>query len=94
MSSFAHKVGYSAVYIYVEFFIGLLASILIARSLGPDSYGTYSYLIKVAAIIIVFINGGIATGALRFIAEYSSDSPNSKDCESYSLLIFQTASIG
>ncbi|MCG8667897.1 MAG: oligosaccharide flippase family protein [Pseudomonadales bacterium] len=71
MNSFLSKVGYSAIYIYIEFFIGLVASILIARSLGPEEYGLYSYLIKLSAVLMLFVNGGVSTGVLRFLAEYT-----------------------
>ena len=78
MNSFLSKVGYSAIYVYVEFFIGLVASILIARALGPADFGLYSYLIKVTAVLMVFVNGGVSTGVLRFLAEYSHDQADSK----------------
>lgn len=67
---------YSSVNIYVEYFIGFIISILIARTLGPDDYGSYSYFVSLAGIAIIFTNAGINTGAIKFIAEArASDSP-------------------
>lgn len=78
MNSFLSKIGYSAIYVYVEFFIGLVASIFIARTLGPEQYGLYSYFIKLAAILLIFVNGGISTGVLRFLAEYTYNADEKK----------------
>ena len=76
MNSFLSKIGYSAVYVYVEFFFGLVASIFIARTLGPEQYGLYSYFIKISAILLVFINAGLSTGVLRFLAEFTYNADN------------------
>jgi O-antigen/teichoic acid export membrane protein len=56
--------------IYVEYFLGMVAAILIARHLGPASYGIYSLFIWFAAIGIVLTNSGITTGVIKFIAEF------------------------
>lgn len=69
MSTVIRNTVYSSINIYFEYLIGLVISILIARSLGPDSYGIYSYLVKVAGIAIIVTNAGINTGAIKFIAE-------------------------
>ena len=47
---------FSSINIYFEYLIGLFISILIARSLGPDEFGAYSYLVKVAGICIILTN--------------------------------------
>ncbi|MFV1871985.1 MAG: polysaccharide biosynthesis C-terminal domain-containing protein [Oleiphilus sp.] len=60
---------FSSINIYFEYLIGLFISILIARALGPDEFGVYSYLVKVAGICIILTNAGINTGAIKFIAE-------------------------
>lgn len=60
---------YSSINIYFEYLLGLVISILIARTLGPDQFGVYSYLVKVAGICIILTNAGITTGAIKFIAE-------------------------
>lgn len=63
---------YSVVFTYVEFILGLVITIIIARALGPSDYGLYSYLLRVAAILLVVVNAGVSTGVLRFIAEYTN----------------------
>lgn len=60
---------FSSINIYFEYLLGLIISILIARSLGPEQFGVYSYLVKVAGISIILTNAGISTGAIKFIAE-------------------------
>jgi len=60
---------YSTISTYVEFFFGLLISILIARQLGPEQFGIYSYLIWLSALSMVVINGGVSLGCIKFIAE-------------------------
>lgn len=49
--------------------MGLIISILIARTLGPELYGVYSYLIWLAALLVVLANAGINTGAIKFFSE-------------------------
>jgi len=63
------QVMYSTISTYVEYFIGLLISILIARSLGPADYGHYAIVMWVCALMIMLMNGGITTGIIKFIAE-------------------------
>ena len=60
---------YSSINIYFEYIVGLIISVLIARSLMPNEYGVYSYLVKLTGIGVVFIYAGISTGAIKFIAE-------------------------
>jgi O-antigen/teichoic acid export membrane protein len=60
---------YSSANIYTEFLLGLVVSIIIARSLGPDTYGTYAYVIWVVALGITLVNAGISVGAIKFFSE-------------------------
>ena len=60
---------YSSVSIYFEYLLGLVISILVARSLGIEAFGLYGYLVKVAGIAIILTNAGIGIGAIKFIAE-------------------------
>ena len=60
---------YSTIATYVEYFFGLVISILIARQLGPDQFGVYSYLMWLVTLSIILINGGISIGGIKFIAE-------------------------
>lgn len=60
---------YSSISIYFEYLLGLVISILVARSLGVEAFGVYGYLVKVAGIAIILTNAGIGIGAIKFIAE-------------------------
>lgn len=55
--------------IYVTYAIGLLISIMVARSLGPDDFGRYSYVIWMAGILISFSNNALTLTVIRFVSE-------------------------
>lgn len=55
-----------------HFAVGLSSSILLARILGTDGFGTYSFSLAVAALLLVPIQSGISMVALRFTATYES----------------------
>jgi len=54
---------------YVTYAVGLVVSIIIARSLGPDDFGRYSYVVWVAGILLAFGNNGLTTTVIRFVSE-------------------------
>lgn len=54
---------------YVSYALGMLTSILVARSLGPDDFGRYSYVVWLAGLVVVLANNGITTTAIRFVSE-------------------------
>lgn len=56
---------------WVEFFLGMLVSIIIARALQPDVFGHYSFLIWCAMLFVIAANGGLTTAAIKFVAEAS-----------------------
>lgn len=60
---------YSSVGIYFEYLLGLIISILVARTLGVEAFGVYSYLVRVAGLCVILTNAGIGIGAIKFIAE-------------------------
>ncbi len=60
---------FSSLGIYVEYFLGMVCAVLIARHLGPHHYGIYGLFIWFAAIGIVVTNSGITTGVIKFVAE-------------------------
>ncbi|MBN8924798.1 MAG: polysaccharide biosynthesis protein [Rhodanobacter sp. 68-29] len=60
---------FSSVGLYVEYFLGMVCAVLIARHLGPHQYGIYGMFIWFAAIGIVVTNSGITTGVIKFVAE-------------------------
>lgn len=75
---------YSSVNVYLEYFLGLVVSILIARSLGPSEYGNYTYLIWIASFCIILTNAGISTGAIKFFAELRASDKNNLLVKVYS----------
>lgn len=58
---------------YVEYFFGLLVSMLIARSLGPSEFGTYVFLIWLVSIAVAFANEGLSLSVTKHIAEVRKD---------------------
>jgi O-antigen/teichoic acid export membrane protein len=60
---------FSSIGIYTEYFLGMLAAIMIARHLGPKFYGVYGLFIWFAAVGVVVTNSGITTGVIKFVAE-------------------------
>lgn len=60
---------FSTVGVYIEFALGMLTSIIIARHLGPDGYGHYSLVIWMVALGVAITNSGTATAAIKFVAE-------------------------
>jgi O-antigen/teichoic acid export membrane protein len=59
----------SGVASWAEFFLGMLASIAIARSLLPDQYGHFTFMMWCATLFVIVSNGGLSTGAIKFVAE-------------------------
>ncbi len=57
---------------YSEYLLGMVASVLLARYLGPEEYGIYGIVIWVAILARTLINSGVTLGAIRFIAAASS----------------------
>ncbi len=64
---------------YIEYFVGLIVSMLIARSLGPSEFGTYVFLIWLVSIAVAFANEGLSLSVTKHIAEESKedDQPDS-----------------
>lgn len=60
---------FSSVGIYAEYVLGMVVSILIARHLQPAGFGSYSVIIWMVSVGVVFTNSGTATAAIRFVAE-------------------------
>lgn len=60
---------FSSVGIYTEYFLGMLASIIIARSLGPADFGAYSLVIWLVATGVVITNSGVSSAVIKFVAE-------------------------
>jgi O-antigen/teichoic acid export membrane protein len=60
---------FSTVGLYTEFALGMLVSIVIARHLGPHTFGAYSGVIWLMAMGVAIANAGTASAAIKFIAE-------------------------
>ncbi|MGH6648970.1 oligosaccharide flippase family protein [Aquabacterium sp.] len=54
---------------YVTVALGLVVSAVIARSLGPDDYGRYAYLLWLSGLLVVLGVNGFGISAIRFISE-------------------------
>lgn len=60
---------FASVGIYVEYFLGMLTSILVARYLGPSEFGVYGLIMWLSGLGIALTNAGITTGMIKFVAE-------------------------
>jgi O-antigen/teichoic acid export membrane protein len=60
---------FSSVAMYTEFALGMLTSIVIARHLGPESFGAYSAVIWLVGMGVAATNSGTASAAIKFVAE-------------------------
>ncbi|CAH0349986.1 hypothetical protein AQB9606_01347 [Aquabacterium sp. CECT 9606] len=54
---------------YVTTALGLIVSVIIARSLGPKDYGQYAYLLWLSGLLVVFGNHGLGISGIRFVSE-------------------------
>jgi len=54
---------------YLEAGVGLLAGVLVARTLGPAEYGHYAYGIWLCGALIMASNNGLPTSSIKFVAE-------------------------
>lgn len=54
---------------YVESAVGLLAGIVIARTLGPAEYGQYAYAVWLCGVLIMVTNSALTTSSIKFLAE-------------------------
>lgn len=54
---------------YLSYASGLLVSVLAARTLGPQDYGTYAYVLWLCAVVVSLLNHGVPVTAIKFISE-------------------------
>lgn len=54
---------------YVTTALGLIVSVIIARSLGPKDYGQYAYLLWLSGLLVTFGNHGLGISGIRFVSE-------------------------
>lgn len=60
---------YGSLGLYTDYAAALIISIIIARHLGPEQYGTYTLLIWISSVGVVVSNNGITTGVMKFVGE-------------------------
>ena len=54
---------------YIEYVLGLVASIWIARALGPADFGRYAFTVWLCGWLIICSNHALTTSSTKFIAE-------------------------
>ncbi|MDP4299906.1 lipopolysaccharide biosynthesis protein [Leptothrix discophora] len=54
---------------YIAYAAGLVASLLVARALGPADYGRYAYLVWLGGLVVMFMNNGLTTTSIRYVSE-------------------------
>ena len=54
---------------YIEYAIGFAVSIVIARSLGPNEFGKYTFAIWLSGQLLLLATNGIANNLLKFAGE-------------------------
>ncbi len=54
---------------YAVYVLGLVVSALIARDLGPESFGHYAYLVWLSGMLGIIANNGLTTTGIRFVSE-------------------------
>ncbi len=66
----------AAINLYSEYFLGLIVSMTIARSLSTADYGIYSSVIWLATLFTLAINAGVSLNVTKFIAEFGRRDKN------------------
>ena len=54
---------------YIEYALGLIVSVWIARALGPADFGRYAFTVWLCGWLIVCSNNALTTSSTKFIAE-------------------------
>jgi O-antigen/teichoic acid export membrane protein len=72
--SIQKKIAKNTVYNFlvkaIALFFGFIASVVVARFLGPEKYGIYSFVIWVLSTIALLANLGIPTTVTKYVSEY------------------------
>lgn len=63
------SVGIVTVSTYIEYALGLLMSVWVARALGPADFGRYAFTVWLCGWLIVCSNHALTTSSTKFIAE-------------------------
>ncbi|HTP39521.1 MAG TPA: oligosaccharide flippase family protein [Steroidobacteraceae bacterium] len=54
---------------YLSYGLSLIVGAIAARSLGPDAYGRYAYVVWITGLLVMMANHGLTTSGIRFVAE-------------------------
>jgi O-antigen/teichoic acid export membrane protein len=54
---------------YLTYALGLIVNVVVARSLGPADFGRYVYVVWLSGWMVLLINNGLTTSAIRFVSE-------------------------
>lgn len=68
-SAAIRNIAYSSAATYVEYALGLATSVVIARSLGPEDFGHFAFVIWISGWLLKACNHALTTTAIKFIAE-------------------------
>ena len=74
------SIGIVTVSTYIEYALGLLMSVWIARSLGPSDFGRYAFTVWLCGWLIVCSNHALTTSSTKFIAEADGMGVDFGDC--------------
>lgn len=78
---------------YIEYALGLVVSIWIARVLGPADFGRYAFTVWLCGWLVVCSNNALTTSSTKFIAEaYGAGAPDIASHIAYRLTQLQHAS--
>lgn len=62
---------------YIEYALGLVVSIWIARTLGPADFGRYAFTVWLCGWLVICSNNALTTSSTKFIAEaYGAGAPD------------------
>jgi O-antigen/teichoic acid export membrane protein len=68
------KIAKNAVYNFlikaITLAFGFIASVVVARFLGPDKYGVYSFVVWLLFVVGLLVNLGINTTLTKYVSEY------------------------
>ncbi|WP_417473664.1 lipopolysaccharide biosynthesis protein [Luteimonas mephitis] len=53
----------------ITYLAGLIISTVTARSLGPEDFGRYSYVVWLSGVVVICCTNGLTTTGIKFIAE-------------------------
>jgi O-antigen/teichoic acid export membrane protein len=66
---FAANTAYSGLATHLEYGAAFLTSIVVARHLGAEQYGTYTFVLWLISAGVVLSNHGLVTGVMKFAGE-------------------------